>query len=845
MYTLLVLFLALLFGILGLISSGKTTFDRMKEEVYLKLNNEEPIIVTDIDEDIAIISVKSSKFLSGYYISTSNIEPSTYEEIEPNLRLNILYNITTSGTYYIYLKDTHNKIYKNTFVIPDDFCIYKAGQVWNFAYTGNEQEFDIPCNGVYKLETWGAQGGSVTYDSNNAIGGYGGYSKGNSNLNINEKLYINVGGKGQSGVGDNSSLISHTSDFGYNGGGYLGYFLNNSIHSGGGGATHIATSTGLLSNLSSKVSDILIVSGGGAGSSIHKFNPDYSGTGGSGGGYVGGTGTTLSTTCYNYGTGGTQTNVGAFVKCANDGKNDGETADVLPSPASFGKGANYSGLLTTGNNSVAGGGGGFYGGWSGLHGSGGGGSGYIGNTLLSNKVMYCYNCTESSEVSTKTISTTCHSSEPTANCSKEGSGHARITLLSSSSEDYKYYLNSPDLNGYEIIVDKNTTKVITINLESLNSIKTKYELFYKVMNNDNLEIKAVNPTGLINSNETKEIKVSITNSSNEDKKINFRVKGAKENEQIKIEDGHKIESVKCEYEDGHIWNFAYTGDAQDFNIPCSGTYKLETWGAQGNYYTNDAAKNFGGYSIGNIDLNSDDKIYVVVGEMGKICTGTLLNGICSPTTLCVNTGGYNGGGDGRIGSHYGSGGGGATHIATTNRGVLSNYDSYRNELLIVSGGGGGTHTTGKGGSAGGYVGNDGYDSITEESTSYGVGFYGTGGSQSAGGSTYNSGTLASLGLGSFGLGGSNSTTDGCNANGGGGGYYGGGASHRVHGSAGGGSGYIGNSQLVEKAMYCYECQESNATSTKTVSTTCHSATPTASCAKEGNGYARITLLTSN
>ena len=43
-------------------------------------------------------------------------------------------------------------------------------------------------------------------------------------------------------------------------------------------------------------------------------------------------------------------------------------------------------------------------------------------------------------------------------------------------------------------------------------------------------------------------------------------------------------------------------------------------------------------------------------------------------------------------------------------------------------------------------------------------------------------------------------------------------------------------------MYCYNCQESNEISTKTISTTCTSATPTANCAKQGNGYARITLV---
>ena len=59
----------------------------------------------------------------------------------------------------------------------------------------------------------------------------------------------------------------------------------------------------------------------------------------------------------------------------------------------------------------------------------GGGSGYIGNLLLTNKSMYCYNCAESTEESTKTISTTCVNSTPTENCAKSGNGYARISLI--------------------------------------------------------------------------------------------------------------------------------------------------------------------------------------------------------------------------------------------------------------------------------------------------------------------------------------------------------------------------------------------------------------------------------
>ena len=81
---------------------------------------------------------------------------------------------------------------------------------------------------------------------------------------------------------------------------------------------------------------------------------------------------------------------------------------------------------------VAAGGGGYYGGRrsnGGANGGAGGGTGYIGNSLLNNKAMYCYSCEESSEESTKTISTTNTSKNPISNYVKKGNGYAKITLI--------------------------------------------------------------------------------------------------------------------------------------------------------------------------------------------------------------------------------------------------------------------------------------------------------------------------------------------------------------------------------------------------------------------------------
>ena len=106
----------------------------------------------------------------------------------------------------------------------------------------------------------------------------------------------------------------------------------------------------------------------------------------------------------------------------------------------------------------------------------------------------------------------------------------------------------------------------------------------------------------------------------------------------------------------------------------------------------------------------------------------------------------------------------------------------------------------------------------------------------SGGTTYNT----TSGYGKFGKGGEHIGGTCNEGSGGGSGYFGGGASQMSTGA--GGSSYIGNSALTDKGMYCYNCESSTAIDTKTTSTTCTSSTPTANCAKQGNGYAKITIL---
>lgn len=127
--------------------------------------------------------------------------------------------------------------------------------IGEYDYTGKIETLNIPYSGVFKLEVWGGQGGNA----NKSTGGYGSYSVGEIVLNANQQLSIVVAGKGE-----DCADYKQCSTGGYNGGGsacgnYDTYFA------AGGGATHIATASGLLSSLSNSKSAVLIVAGGGGG----------------------------------------------------------------------------------------------------------------------------------------------------------------------------------------------------------------------------------------------------------------------------------------------------------------------------------------------------------------------------------------------------------------------------------------------------------------------------------------------------------------------------------------------------------------------------------------------------
>ncbi len=265
--------------------------------------------------------------------------------------------------------------------------------VQEFAYTGEEKTFKATESSYYLLEAWGASGGNV--DKYN--GGYGGYASGKIHLEKDEILYVNVGGAGA------TNSTSST----YNGGG-AGTTGNGAS---GGGATSIASSSGLIKDL--PISELIMVAGGGGGASYYR-DAYASGHGGSGGGFVGAD-AIAEGWAKEPSKGGTQTAGGRY------GLTDG--GNQYGNSGSYGEGAGNAGY---GSNFGAGGGG-LYGGGSGRHNGGGGGSGYIGNTRLTDKIMYSYFGTPSNETATKTKVTKQASSDATSNTAKIGDGFVRIS----------------------------------------------------------------------------------------------------------------------------------------------------------------------------------------------------------------------------------------------------------------------------------------------------------------------------------------------------------------------------------------------------------------------------------
>ena len=382
-------------------SSTKINFENIKlNDFKINVEKEEEINIT-LDADTGSIdsnTLKINKYQKGSELPTPTPKSSNYEFL---------------GWFVGDKKITNNTIITSEMNLVAKWnynCPYEVGKVWNYDYNGTDgsdgssQKFEISCTGTYKLEIWGASGGSCSYKNTFTQGGYGAYAIGYINLEYNKEIYVTVGGKGVDSSKDNSKKG------GYNGGGNAGASYPGSSYingSGGGGATHIAISSGLLSSFNQNKNYVIMVAGGGGGS--YAWSADTPSAGGI-------QGTNGKSASGKISVGATQTSGYAF----GQGQNGRDSAQAQNADGEGGCGGGagwFGGFSYQGTEQLS-------------NSSGSGGSSYIGNTNLTNKAMYCYNCETSDEESTKTISTKCTSATPTENCAKQGNGYARITLVS-------------------------------------------------------------------------------------------------------------------------------------------------------------------------------------------------------------------------------------------------------------------------------------------------------------------------------------------------------------------------------------------------------------------------------
>jgi hypothetical protein len=241
---------------------------------------------------------------------------------------------------------------------PDNGSVLLAAEDINFVYSGRVQTYTAAVAGDYKIQVWGARGG--TY-STSRLGGLGGYAEAVVTLEIGQTVYVYVGGVGANKRGQTGGGAS------WNGGGSAGngHTTSPSYYggAGGGGASDVRLVGGAWNDAASLLSRF-IVAGGGGGAATQ-------GTIGYGGGLAGGSGTKQNGT-----------------SIPGGGQNDPGASTVTIIRGTFGIGGNGGNGTGNGGGSSrhgrGGGGGGYWGGSAGAAGtsgsenaSGGGGSGFV------------------------------------------------------------------------------------------------------------------------------------------------------------------------------------------------------------------------------------------------------------------------------------------------------------------------------------------------------------------------------------------------------------------------------------------------------------------------------------
>ncbi len=372
---------------------------------------------------------------------------------------------------------------------------YKVVEEFPFEYTGTIQsKYFNP--GFYMIECMGAQGGE--YSSSAARGGHGGYCQAYIELTTRTKLYIVVGGQGDFGLG-------RRVEGGYNGGGYTHPSSQGKGAGSGGGATHVAKTSGLLSTFTTttKKKKLLAVAGGGGGAVA--IGPGGHYNGGYSVGEYGSSGEHNRN--YKVGSGGSQT---------EPGESGDLSYQIDHVPAGIGQGGGAK-CNSTSTWYGGGGGSGYYGGgYGGTHGAGAGGSCYANPSLMTDISLGGFSWTGNgyvmiSRLEPSTTITTSHDANIQSITISPSSYNVGDTVTLTATLKPGYALNtwSGDISGTSNPISFTITKNVTTIHATSKPTNVNYYVYHRCMKLDGstYELSETETlTALTNSTQTPNVK---------------------------------------------------------------------------------------------------------------------------------------------------------------------------------------------------------------------------------------------------------------------------------------------------------------------------------------------------
>lgn len=276
LYPILVLFLMLIIGALGIMSSRKAVFDQTKNEIITELNDPNSLNAPQIKVTGMDVTVLNNKNISGFNfdlkenVSAISSDKTAFSKNEIMVSSEPAFNQGKTGVYKITYSVTDRYAKRATATRTVRVVDLTANvNYWSYPFTGSYQTLTIPSNGLYQVEAWGASGYGGTY------GGKGAYTRGQIELMAHDQLYTFVGEAGSRKVG-----IYNTTNITFNGG---GSYVCGNVRYTGGGASDVRVvkpnaSNDDWGNSESLAGRIMVAAGGGgAGQTSKDNNPTIAG----------------------------------------------------------------------------------------------------------------------------------------------------------------------------------------------------------------------------------------------------------------------------------------------------------------------------------------------------------------------------------------------------------------------------------------------------------------------------------------------------------------------------------------------------------------------------------------